>query len=455
MPSPSQGEKALSVPPVTRYAKSGDVRIAYQVIGDGPYDLIYVPGAMSNVDATWDDPARARYFTALAERCRLILFDKRGTGASDATSVGDLETRIDDVRAVMDAVESPRAAVVGASEGGPMSLLFAALHPERVAALVIYGSLPRFLWATDFPWGRASGEWEREVDHEVELWGTAELAREWLPHASNEELEPVARAMRLGGSPNAYRQIEQMNQEIDVREILPSITVPTAVIHRAEDHLPIEGARWMAGQIPGSTFIPLPGGPHFSFLGDWEAVVSEIQSFVDRVWESGEWDEPEPERILTTILFTDIVGSTAKAAELGDRAWASLVTEHHRRVRARLARFGGREVDTAGDGFFASFDGPARAIRCAAAINGDLSDLGLQIRSGIHTGECEIVDGKIAGIAVNIGARVAAAADAGDVIVSQTVRDIVAGSGIRFEDFGETDLKGIPGQWRLFRVQDS
>lgn len=449
------GGQTPGVPPVTRYAKSGDVRIAYQVIGDGPYDLVYVPGAMSNVDYTWDHPARARYFRALAERCRLILFDKRGTGASDAANVGDLETRIDDVRAVMDAVGSSRAAVMGASEGGPMSLLFAALHPDRVAALVIYGSLPRFLRAPDFPWGRERGEWERELEHEVEGWGTVELAREWLPDVSESELERAARAMRSGGSPNAYRQIEQMNQDIDVRDVLPSITVPTAVIHRTEDRLPMEGARWMASQIPGATFIPLPGGEHFSFLGDWQTVVSEVHSFLEDVRDRGDWSEPEPERILTTILFTDIVGSTAKAAELGDRAWASLVTEHHRRVRARLARFGGREIDTAGDGFFASFDGPARAIRCAAAINVDLLEMGLRIRSGIHTGECELVDGKLAGIAVNIGARVAAAADAGDLFVSQTVRDLVAGSGIQFEDVGETDLKGIPGQWRLFRVQDT
>ena len=258
--------------------------------------------------------------------------------------------------------------------------------------------------------------------------------------------------MRLGASPNAYRQIEVMNQSIDVRDVLPAIAVPALVLHRTGDHLPIEGARWAAGQIPGAAFVELPGDQHFAFLGDYEQLVQTIEQFLGDIWSRGDWEEPEHERMLTTVLFTDIVGSTAKAAAIGDRAWAELVVEHHRRVRARLARFRGREIDTAGDGFFASFDGPARAIRCARAISEDMREIGVPIRAGIHTGECEVVDGKVAGIAVNIGARVASFAEQDEVLVSQTVHDLVVGSGIGFADRGTHELRGIPGEWRLFSV---
>jgi class 3 adenylate cyclase/pimeloyl-ACP methyl ester carboxylesterase len=441
--------------PVTSYASSGDVNIAYQVVGEGDFDVVFIPGAVSNVDLIWDDPARSRFFERLSRSCRLIIFDKRGTGASDAASVGDLETRIDDLRAVMDAAGSRRAAVVGVSEGGPMSLLFAATHPSRVAALVIYGSLPRFLWAPDFPWGQTRAEWDRELEDEIRHWGTIEQARENNPDAAEAELERIARRRRLSASPNAFRQIEVMNQSIDVRDVLSAIGVPTLVLHRTGDQLPIEGARWTAGQIPGAAFIELAGSEHFPFLGDYEAVVDAIESFLKSVWARGDWEEPEHERLLTTVLFTDIVGSTAKAAALGDRAWAELVIEHHRRVRARLARFRGREIDTAGDGFFASFDGPARAIRCAWAISADMRELDVPVRAGIHTGECEITDGKVAGIAVNIGARVASFAEQNDVLVSQTVHDLVVGSGITFNDRGSHELRGIPGEWRLFAVTGS
>jgi class 3 adenylate cyclase len=355
----------------------------------------------------------------------------------------------------MDATGSRRAAVVGVSEGGPMSLLFAATHPSRVAALVIYGSLPRFLWAPDFPWGQTRAEWDREVEHEIRHWGTIEQALENNPDADDAELERIARRRRLSASPNAFRQIELMNQSIDVRDVLPVIGVPTLVLHRTGDQLPIEGARWTADQIPGGAFIELSGSEHFPFMGDYEAVVDAIESFLTSVWARGDWEEPEHERMLTTVLFTDIVESTAKAAALGDRAWAELVIEHHRRVRARLARFRGREIDTAGDGFFASFDGPARAIRCARAISADMREIDVPIRAGIHTGECEITDGKVAGIAVNIGARVASFAEQNDVLVSQTVHDLVVGSGITFHDRGAHELRGIPGEWRLFAVTDS
>ena len=438
--------------PETRYARSGDINIAYQVLGEGAFDVVFIPGAVSHVDLIWDDPARASYFERLASFCRLIIFDKRGTGASDPIGVGDLETRIDDVRAVMDAAGSRRAAVIGVSEGGPMSVLFAATHPSRVAALAMYGSLPRFEWAPDFPWGRTRAEWDRELEDDVRRWGTIEQAREWLPEASEEEAARFARRQRLSASPNAYRQIERMNQEIDVRTVLTAIAVPTLVLHRTGDHLPIEGARWTASQIPGATFVELAGDQHFSWLGDSQTLIDSIASFLTGVWERGDWEEPEHERVLSTVLFTDIVGSTAQAADLGDRAWAGLVADHHRRVRARLARFRGREIDTAGDGFFASFDGPARAIRCARAISEDMRELDVPIRAGIHTGECEIADSKVAGIAVSIGARVASIAEANEVLVSQTVRDLVAGSGITFDDRGAHALKGIPGEWRLYAV---
>ena len=441
--------------PVTRYARSGDVSIAYQVVGAGAFDVVYIPGAVSHVDLIWDDPLRARFFERLSRFCRMIVFDKRGTGASDPVGVADLETRIDDVRAVMDAVGSPRAAIVGSSEGGPMALMFAATHPERVAALVVYGSLPRFSWAPDFPWGHPLGEWERDLEDTVRRWGTVELAHEWVPELGEADAEQFARRQRLSAGPSAYRQIEQMNIEIDVRKVLPAIAVPTLVLHRSGDHLPVAGARWTAAQIPGAAFVELQGDLHFPFLGDWEAIVDAIESFLCGVWERNEWEEPEHERALATVLFTDIVGSTERAAEVGDRAWAELVGEHHRRVRARLARFRGREIDTAGDGFFASFDGPARAIRCARAISDDLSEFGVPIRAGIHTGECEITDGKVAGIAVAIGARVAALAAPNEVMVSQTVRDLVAGSGITFDDRGTHSLKGIPGEWHLFAATGS
>jgi len=436
--------------PTTRYARSGEVNIAYQVVGAGDFDVVYIPGAVSHVDLIWDDPERARFFERLSRSCRLIIFDKRGTGASDSVGVADLETRIDDVRAVMDAAGSSRAAVVGVSEGGPMALLFAAAHPDRVAALVIYGALPRFAWAADFPWGEPRERWEQQLEDEVRRWGSVEFVRERLPELDEAEAQRLARRQRMSASPGAYRQLERMNMEIDVRDVLPAITVPTLVLHRVGDPLPVAGARWTAGQIPGAALTELAGDQHFAFRGDWQSVLDEIAAFLREVWERGDWEEPERERALATVLFTDIVGSTERAAGVGDRAWAELVSEHHRRVRARLARFRGREIDTAGDGFFASFDGPARAIRCARATTADLADFGLPIRAGIHTGECEITDGKIAGIAVAIGARVAAHAAANEVLVSQTVRDLVAGSGIAFADRGRHQLKGIPGEWNLY-----
>ena len=440
--------------PETRYARSGDVSIAYQVLGDGPYDLVWTPGALSHLELRLEDEGVARFYRALSSFSRLIVFDKRGTGLSDrAAGIADLETRMDDIRAVMDAAGSEAAAVCGVSEGGPMALLFAATYPERVRALVSYGSLPRFVRGPNFPWGEPKHEYLAEAEAEAEAWGTEEIAREFLVSqgmdASPEAVRERARKDRLTISPGAYVQLARMNAEIDVRPILPTIRVPTVVLHRREDHIPIDGARWMAEQIPGARFVELPGGPHMAYLGDWESVVAAIREFVEPIC----LESAHPyDSVLATVLFTDLVGSTAKAVELGDRRWRELLEQHHARIRSQLALFRGIELDTAGDGFFARFDGPARAIRCACAIRDAVTDLGLEVRAGLHTGECEVVDGKVAGVAVSIGARVAAHAESGEVLVSQTVRDIVAGSGIEFDDRGTHELKGIPGEWHLYSV---
>jgi pimeloyl-ACP methyl ester carboxylesterase len=443
-----------TVVPEVRSARSGDVSIAYQVVGDGLFDLVWTPGALSHLELRWEDEAVARFYHALSSFSRLITFDKRGTGLSDRVAgIADLETRMDDIRAVMDAAGSEAAAVVGVSEGGPMALLFAATYPERVQALVNYGSLPRFVRGPNFPWGEPKHEYLAEYEAEAEIWGSEESARDFLEsqglEVTPEAIEARQRGDRMKISPGAFVQLGRMNAEIDVRPILSTIRVPTLVLHRREDHIPIEGARWTAEQIPGARFVELPGGPHMPYYGDWEAVVDAIREFVEPIC----LESARPyDSVLATVLFTDLVGSTAKAVEVGDRRWRELLEQHHARIRTQLAHYRGIELDTAGDGFFARFDGPARAIRCACSIRDAVSDLGLELRAGLHTGECEVVDGKVAGLAVSIGARVAAQAGPGEVFVSQTVKDLVAGSGIEFQDRGGAELKGVPGEWRLYSV---
>jgi pimeloyl-ACP methyl ester carboxylesterase len=447
--------------PETRYAQSGDVSIAYQVTGQGPFDLVFIQAFPTHVELVWTLASFAPTLERLGSFCRLIRLDKRGTGMSDrVTNAPNLEMRMDDVRAVMEAAGSERAVLFGSSEGGPMSLLFAATYPDRTAALVLSNSYPRAMWAPDYPWGWTEQQYRDELERGLRMFGPREQAAQELQARMNfddeAEAEQWVNFLRWSGSPGAVRALAEMNQEIDVRHVLPAIQVPTLIVHWAENPLvPVEVARYMAGQISGSRLVELQGGGHLSTGAAALRIASEVESFVTDIRTSDAWEEPEPDRVLATVLFTDLVGSTAKATELGDLRWRELLEQHHARIRAQLSRYRGVELDTAGDGFFARFDGPARAIRCACAIREGLADLGLEIRAGLHTGECELLDGKVAGISVSIGARVAAQAAPGEVLVSQTVKDLVAGSGLEFEGRGAAELKGVPGEWRLYAVSGS
>ncbi len=442
--------------PETLYARSGDVSIAYQVTGDGPFDVVFIPPFVTHVELVWTT-SFAPALGALSSFCRLIRFDKRGTGMSDRVGgAPTLETRMDDARAVMDAAGSSRAAFFGSSEGAAMSLLFAATYPERTAALVLRSAYPRTMWAPDYPSGRTEEEYRRETERDLGLFGPRDQAlnavRSRMQLVDDQETQQWVDYLRWSGSPGAVEALARMNKEIDVRHVLPAIRVPTLVLHGSEDTIvPIDVARYLADRIPGARLVEMSAG-HLATGRAAVAVNEEVKRFLSEVWESGGWEEAEPDRVLATILFTDIVGSSERVAELGDRAWRELLERHHELVRRQLARFRGREVDTAGDGFFASFDGPARAIRCACAIVEAMPELGLELRAGLHTGECELMDGKVAGIAVHTGARVASHARPGEVLVSSTVKDLVAGSGLAFEDRGGYELKGIPGEWRLHAV---
>jgi pimeloyl-ACP methyl ester carboxylesterase len=442
--------------PETRYALSGDVHIAYQVVGDGPFDLIFVPGFVTHMELQWRLPDMGDFLRDLGSFSRLIRFDKRGTGMSDPVSgAPSLETRMDDVRAVMDAVGSRRAAFFGLSEGAAMSILFAATYPERTAALVVRSCSPRTMWAPDFPWGRREEAYQREVDQALRVFASRAEAREAvraLGMQTEEEVEAFIDYVRYGVSPGMLAALYRMNKEIDIRQVLPAVDVPTLVLHGSEDQIvPVEAGAYTAQRIRSARFIEMPGIGHVS-LRPYPRMQDDIERFLTDVWQTGGWEDAEPDRMLATVLFTDIVESTAKAIEVGDRHWRDLLERHNTLVRRELLRFRGREIDTAGDGFFATFDGPARAIRCACAVVDGMRELGLSIRAGLHTGECEMVDGKVAGIAVHTGARVAAQAAANEVLVSNTVKDLVAGSGIKFTDRGAHELKGIPGEWRLFAV---
>jgi pimeloyl-ACP methyl ester carboxylesterase len=437
----------------TRYAQSGDVNIAYQVLGEGPRDLVFVPGWVSNIEVYWEEPTLARFLTRLGSFSRLILFDKRGTGLSDrVTDMPSLEVRMDDVRAVMDAVGSEQAALLGTSEGGPMCALFSATHPLRASALIMHGSYPRRTKAPDYPWGPTQQEYWAWVEEMRREWGGPFGLAGRAPSMSGDKRfsQWWARMLRMSASPAGVSALMTMNGDIDVRDILPAIRVPTLLLHSVRDTvIDIGASRYMAERIPGARLVELPGPDHLLWLSDADAILGEIEEFLTGVRRSA-----EPDRILATVLFTDIVGATEKAAALGDRRWHDLLDSHHEIVRRELSRFRGHEINTAGDGFLAAFDGPARGIRCARAISDGVQPLGLEIRAGLHTGECEVMGEDIGGIVVHIGARIAALAAPGEVLVSSTVKDLVAGSGLSFRDHGAKSLKGVPNEWRLYSVEE-
>ena len=444
--------------PQTHYTRSGDVHIAYQVVGEGPVDLVYIFGLAHNVELVWENPPQARYLERLASLSRLILFDKRGTGMSDPVAgTPTLEMRMDDIRAAMDAAGSEQAVLLGVYDGGALGALFAATYPERTSGLVFWHALPRFTRSPELPWLETRAEYERRGEQMVRHWGDGEwLADNWLapmaPSASRDEILGWARYFRRGGSPGSVAAFWRANAELDVCDVLPLIRVPTLVLSRAAvQRSDIRTAHYLAERIPGARLVELAGGDHISSMGDTDSVMMELEGFFAEVAEGKQW-QAGPDRVLATVLFTDIVDSTARAVELGDSAWRKLVVEHHAIVRAQLARFRGKEMDTAGDGFFATFDGPARAIQCACAIRDATAGLGIDVRAGLHSGECELMDGKAGGIAVHTGARISSLAGPGEVLVSSTVKDLVAGSGIEFIDRGEHELKGIPENWRLFEV---
>ena len=440
------------MPPETKYAKSGGVNIAYQVTGEGPYDLLLVPGWVSHVENAWEEPSYAGFLHRLASFCRLILMDRRGTGLSDpVAALPTLEERMDDVRAVMDAAGSKKAVLLGLSEGGPMCILFAATYPERTSALLLYGTFARGLHGTGYPWGPTPATMEKFLKLIDREWGTGITARIFAPSLAhdNRHVQSWGRFERLAVSPGAARTLIHMTANSDVRHVLSVLRVPTLIVHKTDDPVArVGGARYMAKNIPGAKYVELPGSDHFPWTDDADAVNDEVEEFL-----TGTRQGAQTNRILATVMFTDIAGSTARAVELGDRRWRQLLDHHHRLVRGELKRFRGREVDTAGDGFFATFDGPARAVRCGCAIMEAVSKIDLTVRVGLHSGECEVTDNNVSGVAVHIGARVMSNARPGEVLVSSTVKDLVAGSGLRFVGRGSFSLKGIPDQWDLFTVE--
>jgi len=437
----------------TRYVKSGQVNIAYQVVGEGDLDLLWVPGWVSSVEASWEVPEYAHFLDRLAAFSRLVLFDKRGTGLSDPVSLDrlpTLEERMDDVRAVLDAAGSERAAVFGASEGGNLSLLFTATHPERVRALVLAAVYVKRLWSPDYPWAPTPEQRERDTELIEREWGGDMDIADLAPSALGDPAlaQRIRTFFRRSASPGAAAALNRMNAQIDTRSVLPTIRAPTLVLQREGDReVAAEEERWIAAQIPGAKYVELAGDDHLVWVGDSDGLLDEVEEFLTGVRRG-----PEPDRILATVLFTDLVGSTELAARLGDRRWRGLLEAHNRTIAGELARWRGREVDSRGDGVLAAFDGPARAIRCACAIRDGVRALGLEIRAGVHTGECELVGTRLEGVAVHIGARVAALGGPGEVLVSRTVKDLVAGSGIDFADRGEHQLKGVPSLWQLFAV---
>jgi pimeloyl-ACP methyl ester carboxylesterase len=437
--------------PETHYARANSIHIAYQVFGGGPVDLVLVPGWVSHIDVFWDEPIAARFLLGLAEFSRVILFDKRGTGLSDrVTDTPSLEERMDDVRSVMDEVGSRKAALAGYSEGGPMCILFAATYPERTEALITIGSFPRRQYAADYPFGipeDKAGEFFEMV--ETQWGGPLDIDRR-APTLSTDQrfCNWWGRFLRASASPAAANALQRANAQIDVRAVLSSVRVPTLILHAIRDRIiPVDASRFMARQIQDAKLVEIDADDHLPFGDGAESIVSEIERFL-----IGKQKISKIDRVISTVMFTDIIDSTRLAEKLGDKHWRDLLDAHHKAVRQELAIYRGKEVKTTGDGFHATFDGPARAIQCAEAIHDSTHQLGLDLRIGIHTGECEIREDSLEGVAIHIAARVAGIATSGDTVVSRTVKDLVAGSGIEFKDFGTYELKGIPDEYQVFKV---
>jgi len=446
----------VAAPDDIRYARNGDIHIAYEVRGArGGTDVVLIRTFVSQLEHFHRLPSMVAFTERLARLGRLICFDHRGSGLSDRLRgyrLPTIEERVDDLRAVLDAVGSERALVVALADGGPLGCLFAASHPNRTLGLVLCNTRPRIAWAPDYPWGMLEDEFERELAAIDRDWGTQAMAEANARRAPfdgmsfEEQVEWGLTYMRVSAGPGDAAAAFRMFYESDVRHVLDTIRVPTLVLTRSGDHA-AEGAAF-ARLVPGARHAPMPGTGVYVLSEHADAYLDAVEDFVAELRD----EETELESILATVLFTDIVGSTALQAELGDVQWQQLIQEHHRLIRGYLARYRGRELDTAGDGFFAAFDGPVRAIRCAQAIESAVAGLGIQLRSGLHTGECRTIDGKMGGLAVSIGARVTSLADPTEILVSQTVRDLVAGSGLEFADRGEHELKGVPGSWRVYAV---
>jgi pimeloyl-ACP methyl ester carboxylesterase len=444
------------VRPNTHYAKNGDIHIAYQVFGEGPFDIVFIPGFISNVEWYWEAPPIAQFFERLAAFSRFILFDKRGTGLSDRVPVSELPTleqRMDDVRAVLDAAGSRQAVVFGISEGGPMAALFAATYPERTGGLILYGAMAKWLRSPDYPLApdHEGFEGRGRFAPMVENWGTAESLKWFAPTVAEDEhvKQWWAMFLRLGASPAASVALAEMNLSIDIRPLLSAISVPTLVLHRSGDRIAtVAEGRYLAEHIAGARFVELPGTDHIPAVGDVDSIINEVQEFV-----TGERGIVEPDRVLATVLFTDIVDSTVRVVEMGDQRAQDLLEMHHALLQRQIDRFHGRRIKSTGDGVLATFDGPARAIRCTLAIVNEVRRLGIEIRAGLHAGEIDLVGDDVGGIAVHIAARVMAKAGANEVWVSSTVKDLVTGSGITFGDRGAHSLKGVPGEWQLFKVE--
>ncbi len=433
------------------YARSGDLRIAYATFGSGPPDLVFVPGFVSHIENFWEVNASARFFRRLASFSRLIMFDKRGTGMSDPfTGAPTLEERIDDVRAVMDAVDSQSAFFCGLSEGGPMSILYSATYPDRARGLILLGSTARILEAPGYPSNYSREGFDEFLDEITENWGQGGLMNLFLPSFADDQRARRlwTRYQRMGGSPGTARALMEANAQIDVRDVLPHVQIPTLVVHRTGERvLSVTHGRYLAEHIPGAQFLEQPGDDHLPWLGDADGVLDAIEEFV-----TGSRHQVDEDRILATVLFTDIVDSTRRAAELGDRRWGELLDAHDEIGVREVERFRGRRVKTLGDGMLAVFEGPARGVHCAEAFRDAATDLGIDVRAGLHVGECDLRGDDVGGLAVHIGARIAALAEPGEVLVSRTVRDLVAGSGLHFADRGEHELKGVPESWPLYAV---